>query len=100
VGGCGWYARGFVFSFIDLLYWFCYIFAVFNLFFMNKNQNESSVSNEYEERKKKLDMIREAGVQPYPERFERSHSLNEVVLEGENSEIRGLDEINNEPRRR
>jgi lysyl-tRNA synthetase, class II len=37
-----------------------------------------NVVNEYEDRKKKLAELREAGVQPYPERFERSHTVLQV----------------------
>jgi lysyl-tRNA synthetase, class II len=55
--------------------------------------SNQSKSNEFEDRKKKLSELREAGVQPYPERYERTHSIKELLETGAKSKPRQLDDI-------
>jgi len=42
------------------------------------NDDGAVLINEYEDRKKKLESLRESGIQPYPERFERGHMVEEL----------------------
>lgn len=55
-------------------------------------------ASEFEDRKRKLEELRAAGVQPYPERFERTHVISEVRLLVEKAEPRALDEILKKPK--
>lgn len=66
---------------------------------MSDNQpEEKNQSNEYEDRKRKLAELREAGVQPFLERFERSHSIEEVREAGEAEKPRELEMILGNPK--
>ena len=49
--------------------------------------------NEYNVRKQKAEALREAGVNPYPGRFERTHMALEALEEGENSDLRDVEAI-------
>ena len=55
------------------------------------------VTDEFSERKKKLEELRTLGIQPYPERFERSHSAKEAREEFGSKALRALEEITAEP---
>lgn len=55
------------------------------------------VTDEFSERKRKLEELRALGIQPYPERFERSHSVSDVRAHAEKSELRSLEEITAKP---
>ena len=59
---------------------------------------DQQTSNEFEDRKQKVADLREAGVQPYPERFERTHTLAEAKALGEDGEVRELEMIGQSPR--
>ncbi len=66
---------------------------------MSDNQNEEKNKiNEYEDRKRKLAELREAGVQPFAERFERTHSIFEAREAGENEQPRELEMILGNPK--
>lgn len=54
-------------------------------------------SNEFEDRKRKVQDLRDANVQPYPERFKRSHTAQQVREEGEKNAPRDLEVIDNNP---
>jgi lysyl-tRNA synthetase, class II len=49
--------------------------------------------NEFEDRKRKLGELRAAGVQPYPERYERTHMVTQVRELAEKKPPRVLEEI-------
>lgn len=51
------------------------------------------VTNEFEERQKKLKDLRESGILPYAERFERTHLINQVREFGEKKSPRTVEEI-------
>lgn len=57
-------------------------------------QNES---NEYHDRLQKLKLLRESGINPYPNRFERSHKTMEALAEGGNLKLREVEEIVKKP---
>ncbi len=66
---------------------------------MSDNQNEQNYTiNEFEDRKRKLAELREAGVQPFAERFERTHSILEARKAGENEKPRELELILGNPK--
>lgn len=54
-------------------------------------------SNEYHDRLQKLKLIREAGVNPYPGRFERSHTGDEALKKAEVSSLREVEAIVKSP---
>lgn len=56
-----------------------------------------SILNEFEERKKKLQELRSLGIQPYPERFERTHSIQELRMLSEKKPPRTLEQIVADP---
>ncbi|MEZ4087733.1 MAG: lysine--tRNA ligase [Candidatus Gracilibacteria bacterium] len=60
--------------------------------------DQQQISNEFEDRKKKVGDLRETGVQPYPDRFERTHTLAEAKALGEDGEVRELEIIGKSPR--
>lgn len=64
---------------------------------MAKDQAQSPI-NEYEDRKNKLKLLRKNGVQPYPERYERTHSLVQARQEGEEKGVRDLEAIIAKPK--
>ncbi len=55
------------------------------------------LSNEYQDRLKKLDKLKENGVIPYAYNFSRTHSSNEALSFGENNEVRTVEDILNNP---
>lgn len=55
--------------------------------------NPKPVTNEFEDRKRKLSELREGGLQPYPERFTRGQSISEVKELGEKRKPRELELI-------
>ena len=61
---------------------------------MNSTQ---PVTDEFEERKKKLEELRALGVQPYPARFERTHTALEVSKAAAKKIPRTLEEIVADP---
>ena len=65
------------------------------LFTMTEPQ---TLAGEFEDRKRKLLTLRENDVQPYPERFERTHSVAEVRRAGEKNEPRELEMILKSPK--
>ncbi|MFC1749430.1 lysine--tRNA ligase [Pseudomonadota bacterium] len=64
---------------------------------MPKDQAQST-TNEYEDRKNKLKDLRSSGVQPYPERYERTHFLAQARQEGVDSGVRDLEAILDKPK--
>ena len=56
-------------------------------------QQQAVTVDEFSERKKKVEELRAAGVQPYPERFERSHTAEEARAAGEKKTPRTVEEI-------
>jgi lysyl-tRNA synthetase class 2 len=64
---------------------------------MPKDQAQS-VSGEFEDRKKKLKEFRKEGIQPFPERFERTHYLAQARAEGEQKGTRELEAIIAKPK--
>lgn len=54
-------------------------------------ENAQVIVNEFEDRKKKLADLREAGIQPYPERYERTHTALEAREEADKSKPRDSD---------
>lgn len=58
---------------------------------------QPGVLDEFEERKKKMEDLRAAGVQPYPERFERTHTVADARALGEKNAPRPLEEITANP---
>lgn len=61
------------------------------------HQPQPPVTDEFAERKKKLEELRAMGIQPYPERFERTHSVAQVRKEAEGKTTRSLEEITADP---
>lgn len=63
---------------------------------LNAKSSQSSnlpVADEFEERKNKLADLRAMGIQPYPERFERTHFIAEARAIGEKKTPRAVEEI-------
>jgi len=60
--------------------------------------NQQPTASEFEDRKRKLGELRDAGVQPYPERFERTHVIDDVKKMGEEEEPRELEMILKNPK--
>ncbi|MCD6347228.1 MAG: lysine--tRNA ligase, partial [Bacteroidales bacterium] len=54
-------------------------------------------TNEYHVRLQKLKALREAGIQPYIDRYERTHMAKEALEFGESSDLRDVDKINSSP---
>jgi len=61
------------------------------------NKQTANPTNEFEDRKKKLEELRAAGIQPYPERYERTHMITQVLSLAEKPPPRALDEILEKP---
>ncbi|HRY91639.1 MAG TPA: OB-fold nucleic acid binding domain-containing protein, partial [Candidatus Gracilibacteria bacterium] len=59
--------------------------------------DNQTVLNEFEERKKKLAELREGGWQPYPERYERSHTAADLHALAEKNPPRSTEEIMAKP---
>lgn len=57
-----------------------------------KNQSVPAI-DEFAERKRKLEELRAAGIQPYPERFERNSTAKQAKESGEKTAPRALEEI-------
>jgi lysyl-tRNA synthetase class 2 len=55
--------------------------------------DQQPVTNEFEDRKRKLKELRDAGVQPYPERYERTHAAAELFEYAEKNAPRTVEEI-------
>lgn len=49
--------------------------------------------DEFAERKRKLEELRAMGIQAFPERYERTHTIGETRKEGETGKVRTLEEI-------
>ncbi len=65
---------------------------------MSEEQNPQTIGNEYEDRKRKLKELREAGIQTYPERFERSHEIAELFESAKKNTPRTAEEITASPK--
>lgn len=61
------------------------------------NKQTANPTNEFEDRKRKLEELRAAGIQPYPERYERTHMITQVLSLAEKTPPRVLDEILEKP---
>lgn len=59
--------------------------------------DNQTVLNEFEERKKKLAELRESGWQPYPERYERSHTAADLHALAEKNPPRSAEDIMAKP---
>ena len=59
----------------------------------NAQSTSSNVLNEYDERKRKKSDLKELGVMAHPERFERSHSISEVIELAKDKNLRTVEEI-------
>lgn len=70
----------------------------FNVLRMADQLSPTSVQSEFEDRKRKVSELRDAGTQPYPERFERTHTLAEARFQSEKETPRDLDMIGTAPR--
>lgn len=57
------------------------------------SDQEGQTKDEFSERVRKVRDLRDSGVQPYPERFERTHTAQEVHDEGKKNLPRDLDPI-------
>lgn len=68
--------------------------------FMSEHSTSSSLSpsQEFEERKRKLQDLRDAKISPYPERFERTHLTREARDFAEKNPPRPLEDILNGPK--
>lgn len=66
------------------------------LFFTMNPTLETTPIDEFSERKKKLQELRSEHIQPYPERFERTHSINEARTKTQT--LRTLEEILADPK--
>lgn len=61
---------------------------------MNDSHNaQTGHASEYEERIAKIDKLKEAGINPYPERFERTHFSTEALALAETDGVRETDQI-------
>jgi len=64
----------------------------------SKNMNnQTDLSNEYKDRLTKLDQIREMGINPYPDKYERTHKNLEAKALGEKT-VRETEKILESPR--
>lgn len=59
---------------------------------------QPQISNEFEDRKRKVKELRDSGVQPYPERFERTHTARGAREAGEKQAPRDLELIGKKPK--
>jgi len=59
---------------------------------------QNTAINEFEDRKRKLVELREADIQPYPKRFERTHTISEARKTGEDNTPRELELILGNPK--
>ncbi|MFA5820530.1 MAG: lysine--tRNA ligase [Candidatus Gracilibacteria bacterium] len=50
-------------------------------------------NNEYYDRLQKLKLLRESGVNPYPEKYDRTHTTLEAVQFGEKEKLRSVEDI-------
>ena len=71
-----------------------YTFLVVN---MIENFMEEQNSNEYHVRLQKLQQLREMGVIPYADRFERTHTAKEALAESEKATLREVADIMAKP---
>ena len=60
--------------------------------------NQQPTASEFEDRKRKLQELRDAGIQPYPERYERTHTVKEMREQGEKEAPRELELILKNPK--
>jgi lysyl-tRNA synthetase, class II len=67
---------------------------VFYNLILNMAENDS---NEFHNRLQKLSTLRESGVTPYADRFDRSHNAKEALAEGEKAKLREVDAIVKKP---
>jgi lysyl-tRNA synthetase class 2 len=64
---------------------------------MQQQNTQEPVVNEFEDRKRKLGELKSAGIQPYPERYKRTHVVDEVRQLGLEKAPRQLEEILKKP---
>ncbi len=57
------------------------------------NARMNTESNEYYDRLQKLKLIRESGVNPYPEKYDRTHMAAEAFQFGEKGNLRSVEDI-------
>jgi len=50
---------------------------------MSETTSNTNPANEFEERKRKLQELRDLNIQPYAERFDRTHTTQEALEEGQ-----------------
>lgn len=66
---------------------------------MNRNaQGAADASTEYRDRLEKLKLLRERGINPYPDRYARSHFSGEALVHAEQNPPRAVEEIIASPR--
>jgi len=58
---------------------------------------DENSTNEYHVRLQKLKALKEAGIQPYIDRYERTHMAKEALEIGESSDLREVNEITSAP---
>ncbi|MCC7431946.1 lysine--tRNA ligase [Candidatus Peregrinibacteria bacterium] len=59
----------------------------------SNNENQSTTTNEYSDRQRKLQELRDQGVQAYREKFERNYTTAEALEFSKNTTPRALEEI-------
>ncbi|MBD3156800.1 hypothetical protein GF369_03145, partial [Candidatus Peregrinibacteria bacterium] len=65
---------------------------------MNTKHQPTDASNEYQDRLQKLHDIRERGVNPYPDMYERTHTTREALKIGEEKGVRDTEAIMEKPK--
>lgn len=65
---------------------------------MSDQPQQTDASTEYKDRIQKLKEIREMGIQPYPDKYERTHKTAEAKKTGEEKGVRETDEIIKKPK--